>query len=147
MRLGTLAFIALAALTGSSACAPARSTPPERLSPSAIASLESQATAHPDDHTITLRLAKAYYAADRFAEALPLLERLARAAPPPDQEAQAYLGLTYEGLNRYAEARTVYTYLLASKPTRETRRLLSGRLALLTRKELQLAARQAIARE
>jgi TolB-like protein len=41
----------------------------------------------------------------------------------------------------------VYTRLLASKPTRETRRLLSGRLALLTRKELQLAARQAIARE
>jgi len=112
-----------------------------------VSTLESQAAAHPDDHTITLRLAKAYYAADRFAEALPLLERLARAAPPPDQEAQAYLGLTYEGLNRYAEARTVYTRLLASKPTRETRRLLSGRLALLTRKELQLAARQAIARE
>jgi tetratricopeptide (TPR) repeat protein len=146
VRLGTLAFVAVAALAGSSACAPARSTPPERLSPSAIASLEHQAAAHPDDHTITLRLAKAYYAADRFTEALPLLERLARAAPS-DQEAQAYLGLTYEGLNRYAEARAVYTRLLVSKPTRETRRLLSGRLALLTRKELQLAARQAIARE
>jgi len=147
VRLGTLAFVGVAAVAGSSACAPARSTPPERLAPSAVSTLESQAAAHPDDHTITLRLAKAYYAADRFAEALPLLERLARAAPPPDQEAQAYLGLTYEGLNRYAEARTVYTRLLASKPRRETRRLLSGRLALLTRKELQLAARQAIARE
>jgi tetratricopeptide (TPR) repeat protein len=146
VRLGTLALVAFAALTGSSACAPVLSAPPERLSPSAIASLESQATAHPDDHTVTIRLAKAYYAADRFADALPLLERLARAAPP-NQEAQAYLGLTYEGLNRYAEARTVYTRLLASNPTRETRRLLSGRLALLTRKEMQLAARQAIARE
>jgi tetratricopeptide (TPR) repeat protein len=146
VRLGTLAFVAVAALAGSSACAPARSTPPERLAPSAISTLESQAAAHPDDHAITLRLAKAYFAANRFADALRLLERLVR-ADPANQEAQAYLGLTYEGLNRYAEARTVYTRLLASKPTRETRRLLSGRLALLTRKELQLAARQAIARE
>lgn len=133
---------------GSSACAPspARFTPPERLAPSAIATLESQAAAHPDDRALNLRLAKAYFAADRFADALPLLERLVRAAPA-DNEAQAYLGLTYEGLTRYDEARGVYTRLLASKPDHAVRRLLSGRLALLTRKELQFAARQAIARE
>ena len=133
---------------GSSACAPApaRSTPPEGLAPSAIATLESQAAAHPDDRALSLRLAKTYYAADRFADALPLLERLVRAAPA-DNEAQAYLGLTYEGLTRYDEARGVYARLLASKPEHAVRRLLSGRLALLTRKELQFAARQAIAGE
>ena len=150
MRLGTLALVAVAALAGSSACAPApaRSTPAERIapSPSAIATLESQAAAHPDDLALSLRLAKAYYSANRFADALPLLERLFQ-AEPANAEAQAYLGLTYEGLTRYDEARAVYTRLLASKPDRVVRRLLSGRLALLTRKELQLAARQAIARE
>ena len=145
MRLGTHALVALAALAGISACAPPPS-PPERLTPSAIATLESQAAAHPEDRAVTLRLAKAYYAADRFADALPLLERIAQAAPA-DQETQAYLGLAYEGLTRYAEARAVYTRLLASKPERKVRRLLSGRLELLTRKELQFAARQAIARE
>jgi tetratricopeptide (TPR) repeat protein len=145
VRLGTHALVALAALAGISACAPPPS-PPERLTPSAIATLESQAAAHPEDRAVTLRLAKAYYAADRFADALPLLERLAQAAPA-DQETQAYLGLTYEGLTRYAEARAVYTRLLASGPERKVQRLLSGRLELLTRKELQLAARQAIARE
>lgn len=147
MRLGTHALVALAALTGIGACAPPRSTP-ERLTPSAIAALESQAAAHPEDRAVTLRLARAYYANDRFADALPHFERMAQAAPT-DQETQAYLGLTYEGLTRYDEARAVYTRLLASKPTpgRNVRRLLSGRLELLTRKELQLAARQAIARE
>jgi tetratricopeptide (TPR) repeat protein len=145
VRLGTHALVALAALAGISACAPPPA-PPERLTPSAIATLETQAAAHPEDRAVTLRLAKAYYAADRFADALPLLERIAQAAPA-DQETQAYLGLTYEGLTRYAEARAVYTRLLASKPERKVRRLLSGRLELLTRKELQLAARQAIARE
>jgi TolB-like protein len=145
VRLGTHALVALAALVGISACAPPPS-PPQHLTPSAIATLETEAAAHPEDRAVTLRLAKAYYAADRFADALPLLERIAQAAPA-DQETQAYLGLTYEGLTRYAEARAVYTRLLASKPDRNVRRLLSGRLELLTRKELQLAARQAIARE
>ncbi len=146
MRLGTLALVTLAALAGSSACV--RSTQPERLAPSDVATLETQAAAHPDDQALGLRLAKAYYAGDRFTEALPLLERLVQ-AEPTSQEAQAYLGLTYEGLTRFDEARAVYTRLLASKrpPDRDVRRLLSGRLALLTRKELQLAARQAIARE
>jgi len=145
VRLGTHALVALAAVAGISACAPPPS-PPERLTPSAIATLESQAAAHPEDRAVTLRLARAYYAVDRFADALPLLERIAQAAPA-DQETQAYLGLTYEGLTRYEEARAVYTRLLASKPERKVRRLLSGRLELLTRKDLQLAARQAIARE
>jgi tetratricopeptide (TPR) repeat protein len=145
VRLGTHALVALAAIAGVSACAPPPS-PPERLTPSAIATLESQAAAHPEDRAVTLRLTKAYYAADRFADALPLLERIVQAAPA-DQEAQAYLGLTYEGLTRYDEARAVYTRLLASRPERNVRRLLAGRLELLTRKELQLAARQAIARE
>jgi tetratricopeptide (TPR) repeat protein len=145
VRLGTHALVALAALVGISACAPPPS-PPQRLTPSAIATLETQAAAHPEDRAVTLRLAKAYYAADRFADAVPLLERIAQAAPA-DQETQAYLGLTYEALTRYAEARAVYTRLLASKLDRNVRRLLSGRLELLTRKELQLAARQAIARE
>ena len=145
MRLGTHALVALAALAGVSACAPPPA-PPEPLTPSAIATLETQAAAHPEDRAVTLRLAKAYYAADRFAEALPLLERVAQAAPA-DQETQAYLGLTYEGLTRYEEARAVYTRLLALKPERKVRRLLSGRLELLTRKVLQLAVRQAIARE
>jgi TolB-like protein len=70
-------------------------------------------------------------------------------AQPGNTSARAYLGLTYEGLEQYDSARAVYTGLLADQPppSRSVRRLLDGRLALLTRKELQQRARFAIARE
>src|SRR3989449_685020 len=68
---------------------------------------------------------------------------------PGTASARAYLGLTYEGLEQYDSARAVYTRLLFDQPPpgRPVRRLLDGRLALLTRKELQQRARLAIARE
>jgi tetratricopeptide (TPR) repeat protein len=146
LRLGKLSVVVF--VIWSFACAPP--TPagmaPAGLAPPDLAALEGQVSAHPDDRALGLRLAKAYYAADRFADALPVLQRLLQ-AQPTDQEARAYLGLTYEGLTQYDSARATYTRLLAAKPAKGVQRLLSGRLALLTRKELQLAARQAIARE
>jgi len=90
-------------------------------------------------------LAKAYYAANRFSDARAALAVVFQARP--SDEARAYLGLTYEGLNQFDSARTVYTELLAAKRGGSVTRLLSGRLVLLTRHELQYQARQAIARE
>jgi TolB-like protein len=119
---------------------------PAAVTPADLTAFEKQATEHPDDPTLNLQLARAYYAADRFADARRAVA-VALAAAPSSSEAQAYLGLSYEGLAQYDSARAVYTQLLASKLDGRMRRLLSGRLALLTREELHHAAREAIARE
>ena len=113
--------------------------------PADLAALEAQRAQHPDDPALQLRLAKTYYAANRFADARAALVVVLRARP--SDEARAYLGLTYEGLNQFDSARTVYTQLLAAKQGGSVKRLLNGRLVLLTRHELQFQARQAIARE
>lgn len=116
------------------------------VTPADIPALEAQAAQRPTDAAAALRVARAYYAARRFADARrAVLQSLA--AAPRNAEAHAYLGLTYEELAEFDSARAVYTRLLNSRPNRSVQRLLSGRLTLLTRRELQYAARQAIARE
>jgi TolB-like protein len=95
---------------------------------------------------VNLRLAKAYYGAGRFADARRAVGTTLRLQSDND-EAQVYLGLSYEGLTQFDSARAVYSGLLASHPRRAVQRLLSGRLAIVTRLELRAAARAAIARE
>jgi tetratricopeptide (TPR) repeat protein len=119
---------------------------PAGVSPAALAALETQMARHPDDPALNLRLAKAYYSAGRFAATRRAVGTTLRLQPAND-EAQVYLGLSYEGLTQYDSARAVYSGLLASRPRRAVRRLLAGRLAMLTRLELRSAAREAIARE
>lgn len=116
------------------------------VTPADIPALEAQLTQRPGDGATALRLARAYYAAKRFADARRAASQ-AMAADPRNAEAQAYLGLAYEELTQFDSARAVYTRLLAGRTNRDVQRLLRGRLALLTRRELQFAARQAIARE
>jgi len=119
---------------------------PAGVPPAAVAALETQLARHPDDPALNLRLAKAYYAAGRFADTRRAVGTTLRVQPAND-EARVYLGLSYEGLTQYDSARAVYSGLLASRPRRAVQRLLSGRLAIVTRLELRSAAREAIARE
>jgi tetratricopeptide (TPR) repeat protein len=127
------------------ACAPggARTTSP---SPAGLAALEAQRAQHPTDPDLNFRLAKAYYAASRFADARSALATVLL-QQPDNRVAQAYLGFTYEGLEQFDSARAVYGALLAARPTGEVSRLLNGRLALLARKELHATARAALAHE
>jgi TolB-like protein len=111
-----------------------------------LSALEAQRAQQPNDPALNLRLARAYYAADRFADARRALG-VVLTQQPGNNTARAYLGFTYEGLEQFDSARTVYTGLLAAKPRGEVARLMSGRLALLSRHELHVRARQAIARE
>src|SRR5262249_61548297 len=66
---------------------------------------------------------------------------------PNNRVAETYLGLSYEGMEQFDSARTIYTSLLATKPSGEVGRLLNGRLTLLARKELHASARASLARE
>ena len=121
---------------------------PATVSPADLTALETERSQHPTDPEVNLRLARAYYAVQRYADARGALQ-VVLVAQPGNTSARAYLGLTYEGLEQYDSARAVYTRLIADQPppSRAVRRLLDGRLALLTRKELQQRARFAIARE
>ncbi len=116
------------------------------MSPADVAALEAQQARHPADPLQNLRLAQAYYAAGRFADARRTAARTLELQPAND-EARVYLGLSYEGLAQFDSARATYTRLLAARPSEAVRRLLAGRLAMMTRAELVWAARQAIARE
>jgi tetratricopeptide (TPR) repeat protein len=122
-----------------------RAAPPP-VTPADIPSLEAAAAQHPGETDAHLRLARAYYAAHRYADARASLGQ-ALTADPRNAEAEAYLGLTFEELSQFDSARVVYTRLLGTRSNRTVQRLLSGRLALLSRREMQYAARQAIARE
>ena len=141
-RFRAVALAAACAL--GAACA--AGAPPAPVTPADIAGLEQQVAQAPTDAGLNLRLARAYYAANRFADARRALA-VVLAAEPGNRGADAYLGLTYEGLQHFDSARTVYTRLLSTRPPADVQRLLRGRLGLLTRKEHQFAARQAIARE
>ncbi len=135
---------ALAVTVAAGGCAPG--SPAGEVTPADIPALEAQRAQAPTDPVLNLRLARGYHAAERHADARAALA-VVLAAQPENQEAQAYLGLTYEGLEHYDSARTAYTDLLAARPRRDVERLLRGRLQLVARKEVQQAARLAIARE
>lgn len=120
--------------------------PAPTVAPADLPALEAQAAQRPGDANAAVRLARAYYAAGRYADAQQAARRAVTLAPR-HAEARAYLGLASEELAQFDSARAIYTRLIAERPGRDVQQLLRGRLALLTRRELQHAARQAIARE
>ena len=114
--------------------------------PADIPALEAASAQRPSDSRLALQLTRAYYGAKRWEDARRAAQR-AITADPRNAEAQAYLGLTYEELAQFDSARATYTHLLSTKPSGDVQKLLRGRLTLLTRREMQYHARQAIARE
>jgi tetratricopeptide (TPR) repeat protein len=134
----------LALATVMTACA--GGSPPGEVAPADLAALEAQRAQTPNDPALNLQLARGYYAAGRYADARAALA-IVLAAQPANTQADAWLGLTYEGLEQFDSARATYTRVLARQPGADVQRLLRGRLQLLTRKELLASARQTIARE
>jgi tetratricopeptide (TPR) repeat protein len=142
-RTGVIATLVLGATLAACAGGGAGTT---QLSPAGLSALEAQRVQHPTDPDLNLRLAKAYYAANRFADARKALG-VVLTQQPNNRVAETYLGLSFEGMEQFDSARTIYTALLATKPSGEIGRLLNGRLTLLARKELHAAARTSLARE
>jgi tetratricopeptide (TPR) repeat protein len=142
-RSRAMAIAIVCVLSGACASGGAR---PAALSPADLAALEAQRAQHPTDPDLNLRLAKAYYAANRFADSRAAAGIVLQ-QQPDNSEARVYLGFSYEGLEQFDSARAVYGALLASRPTGQVSRLLNGRLALLARKELHAAARSALVHE
>jgi len=146
MRTSGSGMFAVAALCATLAACATGGTGPTQLSPGDLSALEAQRAQHPTDPDLNLRLAKGYYAANRFGDARKALA-IVLTQQPTNRIAQTYLGLSYEGLEQFDSARATYSALLATKPSGEVGRLLNGRLTLLARKELHASARASLAHE
>lgn len=134
-----LACAALAVLLP--ACAPG--TGMQAPGPQEIPALEAQYRAAPGNEATRARLAAAYRAADRPADAVALLEPVAGQAGPTTA---VTLAGAYEDLDRFADARTIYTRLESTTSGRLQREVRS-RLLALNRLELEHAVQRAIERE
>jgi len=112
----------------------------------AIARLERARTQRPNDANVARQLGLAYYKAGRYADARTQLTQATK-ANPRDGTAALYLGLTAERQNDIPGAKAAYQSYIRYGRTSRVRRQLESRLAALTRLELQLAAKSAVAQE
>jgi len=139
MRTTTLAAVGLTTLV--MACAPV-----VQSSADAINRLERERAANATSESAARSLGIAYFKANRLPEARSILEQ-ATTMDEKDGVAALYLGLTAEAENDLPAAKTAYTKYLKVGRTRGVRRQLEARLAVIQRKELELASKAAIADE
>src|SRR6185503_14121662 len=117
-----------------------------QMSPTAVSRLERARAQRPNDAGVVRQLGIAYYKANRLADARTQLNR-AVTLNPRDGTAALYLGLTAEKQNDIAGAKAAYQSYIRYGRTSRVRRQLESRLAALTRLELQVAAKAAVAQE
>ncbi len=137
-RVRTFAMAAAAAFVA--ACATARGGGEN------ITRLEQQRSARPGSESVLRSLGIAYFKANRFADARTVLDEASK-LDPKDGVAALYLGMSAEQLNDLPTAHAAYASYLKIGRTRRVRADLEARLAALSRKEMQLAAKSAIAQE
>jgi len=111
-----------------------------------VARLERARAARPNDAAVARSLGIAYYKAGRFADARAQLDQATR-LDPRDGTAALYLGLTAEKQSDIPAAKAAYQNYVRYGRTSRVRRQLEARLAALTRQELTVAAKSAVARE
>jgi TolB-like protein len=111
-----------------------------------ISRLEKSRTARPNDAAVARSLGIALYKAERYPDARPHLETALR-LDPRDGATALYLGLTAEQLKDVPAAKSAYQTYLRHGKSAKVRTQLEARLAAITRQELQLAAKAAVAQE
>ncbi|MGH7636774.1 MAG: tetratricopeptide repeat protein, partial [Gemmatimonadaceae bacterium] len=111
-----------------------------------IARLQRARAARPNDAKVVRALGLAFYENQRYDSARVYLSQATR-LNPRDGTAALYLGLTSERLNDFAAAKAAYRTYQQYGRTSRVRRQLEARLAALTRLELQVAAKSAVAQE
>lgn len=111
-----------------------------------ISRLQRARAARPNDAKVVRALGLAFYKNQRYDSARVYLSRATR-LDPRDGTAALYLGLAAERQNDFAAAKTAYRTYQQYGRTSRVRRQLEARLAALTRLELQMAAKNAVAQE
>lgn len=124
----------------------AAGTGANQVAPNDVPALEAQAAQRPTDGVLLTKLGVAYYGQknwDRARDALKSAVVLDRS----NYRGLVYLGLTYEELGQLDSARASYTQARLRARGDRQKRELDNRLMLLTHKEIQVAARAAVAQE
>lgn len=111
-----------------------------------IARLEAARQRSPQSVPALRALGIAYYKAERFQEAAPVLER-ARTLDPRDGLSSLYSGLAAEALQDLTGARRAYEAYLTYGVSRRTKEQIRARLVALARQEAVAAAKAAVADE
>jgi len=106
----------------------------------AIARLERERANNPQSEPVLRSLGIAYYKSGKLPEARTALEQATK-LNPRDGTAALYLGLTAEGQNDFATARTAYASYIEYGRTSRVRHALEARLSALQRKQLEETAR------
>lgn len=117
-----------------------------QMSATSLKRLEQARAARPKDASVARNLGIAYYKAHRYADARTQLAEASR-LDPRDGTTALYLGLTAEQQKDIPAAKAAYQSYIRFGRTSRVRGQLEARLAALTRQELQVAAKSAIARE
>lgn len=111
-----------------------------------IARLESARARSPRSVPALRALGIAYYKAQRYRDALPVLES-ARTIDPKDGLSSLYAGLTAEALQDLGAARRAYEAYLQFGVSRRTKEQIRARLVALVRQEAVASAKAALADE
>ena len=144
-KLTVVGVLACASLL--TACASGgRSGAPKGADPAAIAKLENQRKEKPGSAGVLRALGIAYYKAGKIPEARATLAEAAR-LNPRDGTTALYAGLAAEQAGDLRAARDAYSAYLTFGRTQRVRSQLQGRLAAISRKELEQSAKAAIANE
>jgi TolB-like protein len=144
LRGSSVLRVTLALAAG--ACATGGAIRVSDVTPESIPSLEAERSQHPRDAGTLARLGVAYFKAQRYADARPVLDT-AVASDPRNGVAAIYLGMTTEQLGDFAAARAAYQHYLAIATDPDLRSAARRRLALVDRRQLEYDARQALAHE
>lgn len=120
--------------------------PPPSVSPENIPALEAETQRNPTDAQKMTQLGAAYYQNKEYSKARDVLKG-SLALDKANYSSLIYLGLTYEELGALDSARASYNSASALTKNNTQRDEVTNRLALLTRKDLQAAARTALATE
>ena len=144
MRIMKLASLLAAGAVLTTGCG--GGTPPAQPTPANLPALESEYSRNPRDAGLATKVGIAYYDAKQYQKARDVLQS-ALVLGEQNYPARVYLGLTYEELGQLDSARASYTN--AASLTRDARRKaeIQDRLTILTKKELQAAAKVALASE
>ncbi|MDB4905852.1 MAG: hypothetical protein JWO05_636 [Gemmatimonadetes bacterium] len=140
MRLSRI-LIVLSVTSAVAACAPS-----VQGTSDGISRLERQRASQPNNAQVQRALGIAYFKAARYDDARTTLE-LAHKSDPRDGTTALYLGLTAEQQNDLPAAREAYSSYVKYGRTARVRKQLEDRLAALSRKEVAMFAKGAIAQE
>ncbi len=112
----------------------------------ALSKLQREHTANPGSVAANRALGIWYYKATRYAEARTALEQ-ARQLDPKDGVSALYAGLAAEQMKDFTAAKNAYNRYLEVGRTRSVQRDIRSRLVAISKEELRLAAKAAIANE